>query len=236
MEFIEVNESVDYENVDYENVGYVSENGTFEKASADSDDVTNIVIGNPPHNLVDNQSFYRDFSKKNPQQYKQPPKQQIPTPNSILKQSVPPPKQQKKVVTYDDILSSLNMKIINGKLAIIRGDDDAQQPPPLQRGRQVTPSFSRSPQPQAYPSQAYPSQAYPSQAYTNQHDIYNQFLQSQQHRQMSEMVEEEETEVTPEQMAAQQQYYKRLMMIQYIKSQQQRQRLGQIKSKKMKFV
>ena len=47
---------------------------------------------------------------------------------------------------------------------------------------------------------------------------------------------EEEVELTPEQIAAQQQYHKRLMMIQYIKNQQQRQRLGQIKSKKMKFV
>jgi hypothetical protein len=212
MDFIEINESVDYENV-----GYVNENGMFEKASA-SDDVNNVVVGNPPHNLVDNQSFYRDFAKKNPPQYQQPPRQQFPRP--ILKQNIGTQQQQpQKKVTYDDILSSLNMKVVNGKLQIIRGDE----PPPMQRGRQL----HSSSQPQHPHTQA--------QTYTKQNDFYNKFLQAQQQQHMSEMVEEE-IELTPEQIAEQQQYHKRLMMIQYVKNQQQRQRLGQIKSKKMKFV
>lgn len=222
MDFIEINDSVDYENV-----GYVNENGTFEKVSA-ADDVTNVIIGNPPQNLVDNQSFYRDFAKKNPPQYQQPPRQQFPRP--ILKQNTrsPQTQQPQKKVTYDDILSSLNMKVVNGKLQIIRGDDAQPLPPQMQRGSRgpVPPPFRPPQPPQAYQSQ---------QAYTKQNDFYNKFLQAQQQQQMPEMVEEE-VELTPEQMEAQQQYYKRLMMIQYIKNQQQRQRVGQIKSKKMKFV
>jgi len=210
MDFIEINDSVDYENV-----GYVNENGMFEKDSAVG--ANNVVIGNPPQNLVDNQSFYRDFAKKNPPQYQQPPRQHFPRP--ILKQNTGSQQQPQKKVTYDDILSSLNMKVINGKLQIIRGDD-AQPQPPMQRGRGQGPPPSRQTQ---------------AQAYTKQNEFYNKFLQAQQ-QQMPEMVEEEEVELTPEQIAAQQQYHKRLMMIQYIKNQQQRQRLGQIKSKKMKFV
>lgn len=206
MDFIEINDSVGYENV-----GYVNENGVFEKDSAVG--ANNVVIGNPPQNLVDNQSFYRDFAKKNPPQYQQPPRQQFPRP--ILKQNTGSQQPQKKV-TYDDILSSLNMKVINGKLQIIRGDD-AQPQPPVQRGRGQGPPPSRQTQ---------------AQAYTKQNEFYNKFLQAQQQQQ--QMVEE--IELTPEQIAAQQQYHKRLMMIQYIKNQQQRQRVGQIKSKKMKFV
>lgn len=206
MDFIEINDSVDYENI-----GYVSEDGVF------NSDMSNHVAPNfaqPPSNLVDNQSFYRDFAKKNPQRQ---PKQQVPYPKPILKQSTASPQQPQKKVTYDDILSSLNMKVVNGKLQIIRGDD-AQQPP-IQRGRPVHPS-SRAQHPHTQ-----------AQAYTKQNDFYNKFLQAQQQQQVVE-----EVELTPEQIAAQQQYHKRLMMIQYIKNEQQRQRVGQIKSKKMKFV
>ena len=214
MDFIEIND-----NVDYENVGCVDENGLFEKESV-AVGANNVVIGNPAQNLVDNQSFYRDFAKKNPQQYQQAPRQPFPRP--ILKQNTASQQPQKKV-TYDDILSSLNMKVVNGKLQIVRGDDAQPLPAQTQRSRQIPPSK---------PQQAYQSQ----QAYTKQNDFYNKFLQAQQQQQMSEMVEEEEIELTPEQIASQQQYHKRLMMIQYIKNQQQKQRLGQIKSKKMKFV
>jgi len=215
MDFIEINDSVDYENV-----GYVNESGVFEKDSTVG--VNNVVIGNPPQNLVDNQSFYRDFAKKNPLQHQQPPRQPFPRP--ILKQNTGSQQQPQKKVTYDDILSSLNMKVVNGKLQIIRGDDAQPLPAQMQRGRQVPPS-----RPQHQHTQ--------SQAYTKQNDFYNKFLQAQQQQQqMSEMYEEEESELTPEQVAAQQQYHKRLMMIQYIKNQQQRMRVGQVKSKKMKFV
>jgi hypothetical protein len=217
MDFIEINDSIDYENV-----GYVNENGMFENESV-AVGANNIVIGNPPQNLVDNQSFYRDFAKKNPQQQvTQSPRQPFPRP--ILKQNTAPQQQSQKKVTYDDILSSLNMKVINGKLQIVRGDDAQPLPTQMQKGRQIPPSRPQQPQ------------GYQSQAYTKQNDFYNKFLQAQQQQQMPEMVEEEESELTPEQIAAQQQYHKRLMMIQYIKNQQQRMRVGQVKSKKMKFV
>ena len=214
MDFIEINDSADYENI-----GYVNENGVFEKTSAADDD--NIIVSNPPHNLVDNQSFYRDFAKKNPPQYQQPPRQHFPRP--ILKQNTGSQQQPQKKVTYDDILSSLNMKVINGKLQIIRGDDAQPLPPQMQRGRGQGPPPSRPQHPHTQ-----------SQAYTKQNEFYNKFLQAQQ-QQMPEMVEEE-VELTPEQVAAQREHYKRLMMIQYIKNQQQRMRVGQVKSKKMKFV
>ena len=211
MDFIEINDSADYENI-----GYVNENGIFEKNNntEHSHQLSNIAVGNPPPNLVDNHSFYRDFAKKNPQQQ---------LPKSILKQNNTPkqPQTQQKV-TYDDILSSLNMKVVNGKLQIIRGDD-TQPLPQVQRGR--------GGQVPNYPTGQHPHT--PSQTYTKQNDFYNKFLQAQQQQQM---VEEEEVELTPEQLAEQREYYKRLMMIQYIKNQQQRMHVGKVMSKKMKFV
>jgi hypothetical protein len=221
MDFIEINDSVDYENI-----GYVNENGIFENTSV-ANDVTNTVVGNPPQNLVDNQSFYRDFTKKNPQQQLTQSQRQ-PFPRHILKQNTGSQQQPQKKVTYDDILSSLSMKVVNGKLQIVRGDEaQPSLPAQMQRAR-GGPIPSSSSRPQNQYTQA--------QSYTKQSEFYNKFLQAQQQQQMVEEVEEEEVELTPEQIAAQQQYQKRLMMIQYIKNQQQRMRVGQVKSRKMKFV
>jgi hypothetical protein len=171
-----------------------------------NDDYNNIVV-------VKN----TQYNKAQAQTVNQPQKQRQRPIINVNKNLDNAPK--KKQISYDDILSSLNMKVVNGKLQIIRGDE----PPPMQRGRQL----HSSSQPQHPHTQA--------QTYTKQNDFYNKFLQAQQQQHMSEMVEEE-IELTPEQIAEQQQYHKRLMMIQYVKNQQQRQRLGQIKSKKMKFV
>lgn len=216
MDFIEINDSVDYENI-----GYVNENGIFEEdntVNANGARVGNFI---QPSTLVDNQSFYRDFAKQNPQY--QPQTKPILKHNNSTSVRPQQPQQPQKKVTYDDILSSLNMKVINGKLQIIRGDDP-KPPPQMQRGRGVpVPPSSRLQNPHTH-----------SQTYTKQNDFYNKFLQAQQQQMQEE--EEEEVELTPEQIAAQQQYYKRLMMIQYIKNQQQRIRVGQVKSKKMKFV
>ena len=141
MDFIEINDSADYENI-----GYVNENGVFEKTSAADDD--NIIVSNPPHNLVDNQSFYRDFAKKNPQQHQQQ-RQQFPRP--ILKQNNAPQQPQKKV-TYDDILSSLKMKVTDGKLQFMRTDDAAiesinmpKEEPIHNKGNRKIVSFNEQP-------------------------------------------------------------------------------------------
>jgi hypothetical protein len=224
MDFIEIDD-----HVDYDNMGYV-ENGTFFENITQNDNVDNSNIDenddNPDENdnqlfnrffpqqtylppkLVDNKTFYQDFITKNPQ--RQQNKQPVSAPT--LKTNVTQPLPEKKV-TYDDILSSLNMKVVNGKLQIVRGDDTQNQIP--QRQSKMGKVNSQT------------------QVYTKQSDFYNKFLQAQQ-QQMSEEVEE--VELTPEQITAQQEHYKRLMMIQYIKNQQQRMRVGQVKSKKMKFV
>lgn len=215
MDFIEIDDSVDYDNMGYvenetffENV--IHNDNTDENNDENDNDEFNRFFPQQnylPPRLVDNKTFYQDFITKNPhrQQNKQP------VSASILKTNVTPTLSEKKV-TYDDILSSLNMKVINGKLQIVRGNDTQNQVP-------------QTPQPKKGKVNS------PSQIYTKQNDFYNKFLQAKQ----QQMVEEDE-ELTPEQIAAQQQYHKRLMMIQYIKNQQQRIRVGQVKSKKMKFV
>lgn len=207
MDFIEISDN----NLEYENIGYVNEDGTFEKC----EDNTVIAVNSPPHNLVDNQSFYRNFSKKNPQTRQQPT-----VPKPVLKQTERTPQQPQKKVTYDDILSSLNMKVVNGKLQIIRGDTQTPQ-----QNQQNSPMLHQR------HHQHIHTQA---QTYTKQNEFYNKFLQAQQQQQQQFV--EEQIELTPEQIAEQQLYYKRLMMVQYLKNQQQKMHVAQVKSKKMKFV
>jgi hypothetical protein len=111
-----------------------------------------------------------------------------------------------KKVTYDDILSSLNMKVINGKLQIVRGDADVV--PPQQKKQVINnrQKFNEN-----------------MNAYSKQNEFYNKFLQAQTQAQV--VVDPLTTEEK-----------KRLLMIQYIKHQQERQHISRVKSRKLNFV
>ena len=127
---------------------------------------------------------------------------------------------EKKKVTYDDILSSLNMKVINGKLQIVRGDADAySQPPqnPYNRNRMGNGNGHLNTAPKNINT--------PNHAYAKQNEFYNKFLQAQTQVQAPVVAEA----LTPEEK-------KRILMIQYIKQQQQRQHISRVKSRKLSFV
>ena len=117
---------------------------------------------------------------------------------------------EKKKVTYDDILSSLNMKVINGKLQIVRGDADVVPP---QQKRQLINNRQKF------------NENVNMNAYAKQNEFYNKFLQAQGQGQAQVVADP----LTPEEK-------KRLLMIQYIKHQQERQHIMRVKSKKMNFV
>jgi hypothetical protein len=121
-------------------------------------------------------------------------------------------KKESKKVTYDDILSSLNMKVINGKLQIVRGDADvlltSQQKMSVNNRQQLNPNVKTN-----------------VNAYSKQNEFYNKFLQSQNQAYQAPVVDP----LTPEEK-------KRILMIQYIKHQQERQHIMRVKSKKMNFV
>jgi hypothetical protein len=117
-------------------------------------------------------------------------------------------KKVSKKVTYDDILSSLNMKVINGKLQIVRGDVEVVPP---QQKKQVINNRQKF------------NENVNMNAYSKQNEFYNKFLQAQTQAQVVA------DPLTPEEK-------KRLLMIQYIKHQQERQRISRVKSRKMNFV
>ena len=124
-----------------------------------------------------------------------------------------------KKVTYDDILSSLNMKVINGKLQIVRGDADVllpQQKTMVNHRQQLNTNVKASTN----------FQVPNVNAYSKQNEFYNKFLQAQNEPYQAPVVIDP---LTPEEK-------KRLLMIQYIKHQQERQHISRVKSKKMNFV
>lgn len=122
---------------------------------------------------------------------------------------------EKKKVTYDDILSSLNMKVINGKLQIVRGDAEAYSPPPQKR--------------QLINNRQKFNENVNMNAYAKQNEFYNKFLQAQGQAQAQAPVVTPVVPFTPEEK-------KRLLMIQYIKQQQERQHISRVKSRKLSFV
>lgn len=121
-------------------------------------------------------------------------------------------KKVSKKVTYDDILSSLNMKVVNGKLQIVRGDTDVVPP---QQKKQVINNRQKF------------NENVNMNAYSKQNEFYNKFLQAQAQAQAQAQVVADP--LTPEEK-------KRLLMIQYIKHQQERQHISRVKSRKLNFV
>jgi len=122
-------------------------------------------------------------------------------------------KKDSKKVTYDDILSSLNMNVVNGKLQIVRGDADVVPP---QQKRQLINNRQKF------------NENVNMNAYSKQNEFYNKFLQAQGQGQ-GQMPAPVAEPLTAEEK-------KRLLMIQYIKHQQERQHIMRVKSKKMNFV
>ena len=102
------------------------------------------------------------------------------------KQSSIPPLQKKKRVSYDDLLSNMGMKLINGKLELYNTNTQLQQ--------QNTTTYQPSFQEQQHPLQ----QPYSRQPMTKQQ-------------------------------------YKKYLALEYLKQQHERNRIGQIKSKKLMF-
>jgi hypothetical protein len=124
-------------------------------------------------------------------------------------------KKEPKKVTYDDILSSLNMKVVNGKLQIVRGDVIE---PTVSSMSQKTSLYSEQRAPY------HKNMVHTTNTYTNtkQSEFYNKFLQAQQQPPHINPLTDQEK--------------KRLLMIQYIKHQQQKQHISKVKSKKLNFV
>ena len=170
--------------------------------------------------FIENNKYYNSSFNSNAQNKRvYPSAQKIAPGNGNSNGNLRDNKKDSKKVTYDDILSSLNMKVINGKLQIVRGDADVllpQQKTMVNHRQQLNTNVKASTN----------FQVPNVNAYSKQNEFYNKFLQAQNEPYQAPVVIDP---LTPEEK-------KRLLMIQYIKHQQERQHISRVKSKKMNFV
>lgn len=136
-----------------------------------------------------------------------PPRRQAPVPPSA-----PAPVSEKKL-TYDDILSSMSMQLVNGKLQLTKKQEPVIQPP-QQRGQPM--------QQQRGPQRGQPMQQ-------QQRGLQRPTRPAQQ-----QQVQEEEESQEPRPPFTKE-MHKKLMIIQHIKQQKEIQRIRQIKSTKLMF-
>ena len=153
----------------------------------------------------------------------------------ILKTQLTPPK--KKQVTYDDILSSLNMTVVDGKLQIVRNNV-------LEKGKANVVESNIN----AKVNASNVNSKINSKANINYNQIHQKFQQQQQpqrqqthsnnvsriqtpyERQQQQYQLEQEV---PEPLTREQ--YKQMVMIQYLNNEAQKRRINEMKSKKMMF-
>ena len=116
-------------------------------------------------------------------------------------------------ITYDDILSSLNMQVVNGKLQIVRNvaaeNIKTNQEEPYQRQQQ---------------QQQQQQQPYQRQQQQQQQQPY----QRQQQQQPYQRQQEDSIPLTKEQ-------YKRMVAINYMRRLQQQRHIQQVKSTKLRY-
>ena len=119
---------------------------------------------------------------------------------------------KKKKISYDDLLSSMGMKIVNGKLELYNKNLIGKPPPPTR------------PTPKNYEDYRYQqNRKYPNNQNPNNQNPNNQNPNNQNTNQN-----------TFHPMTEQQ--YKKHLQLEYLKNQYERQRVNQIKSKKILFT
>ena len=119
---------------------------------------------------------------------------------------------KKKKISYDDLLSSMGMKIVNGKLELYNKNLIGRPPPPTR------------PTPKNYEDYRYQqNRKYPNNQ--NQQNINQQNINQQNINQQIQNIHP---------MTEQQ--YKKHLQLEYLKNQYERQRVNQIKSKKILFT
>ena len=147
-----------------------------------------------------------------------------------------PPK--KKQVTYDDILSSLNMTVVDGKLQIVRnnvlekGKANINEKSPVSNVNSKINSKANINYNQIH--QKFQQQQQQHSQPRNQTSSTNvsriQSLQTPYERQQQQYQLEQEV---PEPLTREQ--YKKMVLIQYLNNEAQKRRINEMKSKKMMF-
>jgi hypothetical protein len=152
----------------------------------------------------------------------------------ILKTQPRSPAPNKKQVTYDDILSSLNMTVVDGKLQIVRnnvlekGKANINEKPNASNVNSKINSKANINYNQIHQKFQEHSQPRNQNSSTNVSRI--QSLQTPYERQQQQYQLEQEV---PEPLTREQ--YKKMVLIQYLNNEAQKRRINEMKSKKMMF-
>ena len=163
----------------------------------------------------------------------------------ILKTQPRPPAPKKKQVTYDDILSSLNMTVVDGKLQIVRnnvlekGKANINEKSPVSNVNskinskaninynQIHQKFQQQQQQQQQPrNQTSSTNVSRIQSLTG---AYGSPQTPYERQQQQYQLEQE----VPEPLTREQ--YKKMVLIQYLNNEAQKRRINEMKSKKMMF-
>ncbi len=141
----------------------------------------------------------------------------------------------KKQITYDNILSSLNMKVVNGKLQIVRNDGEE----PVKQKKTV--AFNPQTQIQSIPNRQQQQQMQHHQMQQHQMQQIQQMQQMQQMQNPSQMgpqiiYDENGGEPQAIYIPMTKEEYKRRLAIQQLRRIQARIQMEKIKPRKMKFV
>jgi len=214
------------ENEIIEDIGFVDENNIYNSTT------------NNPTNIVDKLSKRTLTSSSRNGEIK-----------TLKPVTITPQLQQKKKISYDDLLSNMGMTLVNGKLELYnisklpppyqppnnpkyRNVNDytyqqnrmSQQSRPMQQQQQLQQQQFQQQQLQQQQLQQQQLQ----QQQLQQQQLQQQQLQQQQFQQQQFQQQEQEQPMTKQQ-------YKKYLALEYLKNQEARNRIGQIKSKKLLF-
>lgn len=148
----------------------------------------------------------------------------IPPPNK----SIPPPRPQRKKISYDDLLSNMGIQLVDGKLELYNknliGQNNYSTKNTFKNADDYYYKMNRTNQNniiQRQPFQQQPNQRQPNQRQPIQRQPFQQQPIQQQPIQQQPKTKEQ---------------YKQYLRFQYLKQQKERERINQIKSKKIQFT
>ena len=183
------------------------------------------------------QNIYEEKNKiveKNHQNqpFLSPPNKEQPMKQQVQKQAT---ENNKKIMTYDKILSSLNMQLVDGKLHIARKIEQPLKQSVKQVSFQNSPTLQNTTKPivQKYTQQQMRTQEIHAQQQRMQ--MYH----SQKQMNIEENVYEEEIPVfeeDPNYIPITKQEIKRRIALQYLKKLQEQRKIEFLKPKKMSFL
>jgi hypothetical protein len=134
--------------------------------------------------------------------------------------AAPPPRK----VTYDDILSSLNMQVVNGKLQITRN---------VMAENVKTNNFNPASLPQNIPQQTKKIIQPQQQQGLGQNKVFEQMRQQQQ--MFQQFQQQQQQQQIPDVPIMSKEQYKQAVATNYLKALEQQQRIKNMKSTKMMF-